>query len=59
MGKTIRKLSYVTGRPHSGKCTQDAIRGLPSGAVVKNPPADARDMGLRPGLGRFHVLWSD
>ena len=26
---------------------------LQSGSVVKNPPANARDMGLTPGLGRF------
>ena len=26
--------------------------GFPGGAVVKNPPADAKDAGLIPGLGR-------
>ena len=26
--------------------------GFPSGSVVKNPPANAGDMGLIPGLGR-------
>ena len=26
--------------------------GFPGGAVVKNPPANARDVGLIPGLGR-------
>ena len=26
--------------------------------MVKNPPADAEDMGSVPGLGRFHVPWS-
>ena len=26
--------------------------GFPCGAVVKNPPANARDMGSIPGLGR-------
>ena len=26
--------------------------GFPGGSVVKNPPADARDTGLIPGLGR-------
>ena len=29
--------------------------GFPGGAVVKNPPANAGDMGLNPGLGRSHV----
>ena len=28
------------------------IYGLPSGSVVKNPPANAEDTGLVPGLGR-------
>ena len=27
----------------------------PGGAVVKNPPANARDTGLIPGLGRSHM----
>ena len=32
---------------------------FPGGAVVKNPPANARDMGSSPGLGRSHMLWSN
>ena len=31
--------------------------GFPGGPLVKNLPADAGDMGLTPGLGRFHMLW--
>ena len=30
---------------------------FPGGAVVKNPPATARDMGSIPGLGRSHMPW--
>ena len=30
-------------------------RDFPGGAVVKNLPANAGDMGLIPGLGRFHM----
>ena len=30
-------------------------RGLPGGAVVKNPPANAGDTGSSPGLGRPHM----
>ena len=30
-------------------------KGLPGGPVVKNPPANAGDMGSIPGLGRSHV----
>ena len=32
---------------------------FPGGAVAKNLPANAGDMGSRPGLGRSHVLWSN
>ena len=31
------------------------MRGFPGGAVVKNPPANAGDMGSSPGLGRSHM----
>ena len=33
--------------------------GFHAGAVVKNPPANAGDMGSIPGLGRFHMLQSN
>ena len=29
--------------------------GFPGGSVVKNPPANAGDMGSIPAPGRFHV----
>ena len=32
------------------KLTQ--AKGFPGGSVVKNPPANARDLGSIPGLGR-------
>ena len=32
---------------------------FPGGAVDKNPPANAEDMGSIPGPGRFHMLWSN
>ena len=35
------------------------IRNFPGGAVVKNLPANAGDMGSSPGLGRSHMLWSN
>ena len=31
------------------------VLGFPGGAVVKNPPANAGDMGSSPGLGRSHM----
>ena len=33
--------------------------GFPGGAVVENPPANAGDMGLSPGLGGSHMLRSN
>ena len=35
------------------------VEGFPGGAVVENLPANARDMGSSPGLGRFHMPWSN
>ena len=35
------------------------IRDFPVSAVVKNPPANAGDMGLSPGPGRSHMPWSN
>ena len=34
-------------------------RDFPGGAVVKNLPANAGDMGSIPGPGRSHMLWSN
>ena len=34
-------------------------RDLPGDTVVKNPPANAGDTGLSPGLGRSHMPWSN
>ena len=40
-------LPYVTSSGHT--------RDFPDDAVVKNPPANAGDMGSFPGPGRFHM----
>ena len=32
---------------------------FPGSTMVKNPPANAGDMGSIPGLGRFHMPWSN
>ena len=34
-------------------------QGFLGDAVVKNPPANAGDMGSRPGLGRSHMPQSN
>ena len=33
--------------------------GLLGGTVVKNPPADAGDMGSIPGPGRSVMMWGN
>ena len=35
------------------------IGDFPGGAVAKNLPANARDMGSSPGPGRSHMPWSN
>ena len=35
------------------------IKGFPGGAVVKNPPTNAGDMGSSPGPGRSHMPCSN
>jgi len=44
----------VAKRKHEG--LKVSTEDFPGGSVVKNPPADAGDMGSTPGLGRFHML---
>ena len=34
-------------------------RDFPGGTMVKNPPANAGDTGLTPGLTRFHMPQSN
>ena len=34
---------------------KNTLEGFPGGTVVKNPPANAGDMGSSPGLGRSHM----
>ena len=38
---------------------KEFYQGFPGGTVVKNPPANARDMGSSPGPGRSHMLQSN
>ena len=39
--------------------SKEKNREFPGGAVVKNLPADAGDMGLIPVLGGSHMPWSN
>ena len=43
---------------HYSPIYRNEVMGLPCGAVVKNPPANAGDTGSSPGLGRSHMLQS-
>ena len=38
---------------------EDFHLSFPGGSVVKNLPANARDTGSIPGLGRFCMPWSN
>ena len=44
---------------HPKKIKRKYARDFPGGTVVKNPPANAGDMGSSPGPGRSHMLWSN
>ena len=41
------------------KMFKSQYRGFPGGAVVKNPPANARDTGSSPVPERYHMPWSN
>ena len=41
-----------------GVCEKDIV-GLFCGLVLKNPPVNAGAARLIPGLGRFHMPWSN
>ena len=42
------------------RCSMSELeRGFPGGAVVKNPPANAGDMGPSTGPGRSHMPQSN
>ena len=41
------------------KLVKNKFMGFPGGAVVKNPPANAGDMGSSPGPGTSHLLQSN
>ena len=46
---------YKVWRPHenTGYLIKTENMGFPGGAVVKNPPANAGDMGSSPGPGKI------
>jgi len=53
-------LEETYGVTYQAECTMRIeVRGFPGGSVGKKRPANARDMGFIPCLGRSHVLWSN
>ena len=40
-------------------CFTGPIGDFSGGTVVGNPPASAGDTGSNPGLGRYHMPWSN
>ena len=36
--------------------TENPWKDFPGGPLIKNPSANAEDMGLIPGQGKFHIL---
>ena len=57
----MQSLSHWTTRevPRGSFSFKKYYRGFPGGAVVENPPANAGDTGLSPGLGGSHMLRSN
>ena len=53
------ELAVLRAKPFPETLINKYLRDLPGGAVVKNPPANARDTGSSPGPGRSHMLQSN
>ena len=50
---------WFTVLPRTPPLKKKAALGFPGSSVVKNPPANAGDMGLIPGPERTHMPWSN
>ena len=48
-------LKLTSTFPSSKSAIETNMEGFPRGAVVKNPPANAGNMGSSPGPGRSHM----
>ena len=54
--RVLGNLITVMGVTDMGdEATKEPTRGFPGGAVIKNPPANAGEMGSSPGGGRSHM----
>ena len=53
----MRKI-YIIFKPLV-RLIKEKGESFPGGTVVKNPPANAGDMGSSPSAGRSHMPWSN
>ena len=58
-GMQIKSTMRLTPHTCQNGDHQKDKEDFPGGAVVKNPPANAGDMGSSPGPGRSHMQWSN
>ena len=54
-GESLLKSHTVLWYPTRMNCLRITPLSFPGGTVVKNPPANAGNTGLSPGLGRSHM----
>ena len=47
--------NYLEKKERKKKKKEGRKWNFPGGSVDKNPPTNAGNMGLKPGLGRFHM----
>ena len=52
----LKLRTHPGGQGIPNRAFKDGLSGFPEGPVVKNLPANARDMGSIPDLGKSHVL---
>ena len=57
--KPLSQLGWLCNTVSFHVLKVNICRDFPGGAVVKNPPDNAGDTGLSPGLGRSHMPWSN
>ena len=50
---------YIQRKQKHYTNSKSNLGDFPGGTAVKNPPANAGDMGSIPGPGRSHMPWSN
>ena len=57
--KKMIQMNLFTKQKQTHIHRKQTYRDFPRGTVVKNPPANAGNMGSSPRLGRSHMPWSN